>query len=132
MCFSVPLLQAIVTRVVQHKPKNVIDIKISTSERFDNLETKVSDLEQNMGKLITREEVDSMKQDLKDEAASDFEKILEKKLKERDEIAKRELNLIFWGVPESISDDNSVRRSHDSDFVLRVGQAMGVQDIKIA
>ena len=26
-----------------------------------------------MGKLITREEVDNMKQDLKDEAASDFE-----------------------------------------------------------
>ena len=73
-----------------------------------------------------------MKQDLKDEAASDFEKILEKKLKERDEIVKRELNLIFWGVPESISDDNSVRCSQDSDFVLRVGQAMGVQDIKIA
>ena len=31
-----------------------------------------------MDKLITREKVDSMKQDLKDEAASNFEKILEK------------------------------------------------------
>ena len=41
-------------------------------------------------------------------------------LKERDEIVKRELNLIFGGVPESISDDNSVQRSHDSDFVLLV------------
>ena len=99
---------------------------------LDNLETKVSDLEQNMGKLITLEEVDNMKQDLKDEAASDFENNLEEKLKEGNEIEKRELNLIFWGVPESISDDNSVRHKHDSDFVLRVGEAMGVPDIKIA
>ena len=43
------------------------------SERFDDLETKVSDMEHTMDKLITREEVDSMKQDLKDEAASNFE-----------------------------------------------------------
>ena len=89
--------------------QTVNEIKTSTSERFDKLETNVSDLETNMGKLITHEEVDNMKQDLKDEAASDFEKILEKKLKERDEVAKRELNLIFWGVPESTSDDNSLR-----------------------
>ena len=112
--------------------QTVNGIKTSTPERFDNLETKASALKQNMGKLITREEVDNMKQDLKDEAASDFEKILEKKLKERDEIAKRELNLILWGVPESISDDNSVRHKHNSDFVLRVGQAMSVPDIKTA
>ena len=77
------------------------------SKRFDNLETKVSDMEHTMDKLITREEVDSMKQDLKDEAASNFEKILEKKLKERDELAKRELNLIFWGIPEIDSDDTT-------------------------
>ena len=94
--------------VLSNINETVNDIKTSTSERFDNLETKVSDLEQNMGKLITLEEVDNMKQDLKDEAASDFEKNLEKKLKERDEIVKRELDLIFWGIPESISDDNSV------------------------
>ena len=68
---------------------------------------------------------------MKDEAAADFEKILEKKLKERDEVAKRELNLIFWGVPESTSDDNSLRRSHDSEYVLRIGQAIGVQDVNI-
>lgn len=110
--------------------QTVNDIKTSTSERFDNLETKVTDLEQNMGRLITRDEVDSMKQELKDEAASDFEKILERKLKERDEISKRELNLIFWGVPESTSEDTGIRRSHDSDFILRVGRAIGVQDIK--
>ena len=46
--------------------QTVNDIKTSTSERFDNLETKVTDLEQNMGKLITREEVDDMKNDLKE------------------------------------------------------------------
>ena len=59
--------------MLSHINQTVNDIKTSTSERFDNLETKVSDLEQNMGKLITREEVDNMKQDLKDVAASDFE-----------------------------------------------------------
>ena len=95
--------------VLSNINQTVNEIKTSTSERFDKLETNVSDLETNMGKLITHEEVDNMKQDLKDEAASDFEKILEKKLKERDEVAKRELNLIFWGVPESTSDDNSLR-----------------------
>ena len=50
--------------------QTVHEIKTSTSERFDKLENKVSDLETNMGKLITREEVDNMKQDLKDEAAA--------------------------------------------------------------
>ena len=73
-----------------------------------------------------------MKQDLKDEAASNFEKILEKKLKERDEVAKRELNLIFWGIPESDSDDTGSPRNHDSDFVIRTAQAIGIQDIKIS
>ena len=112
--------------------QTVNEIKTSTSERFDNLETKVSDMEHTMDKLITREEVDSMKQDLKDEAASNFEKILEKKLKERDEVAKRELNLIFWGIPESDSDDTGSRRKHDSDFVIRTAEAIGIQDIKIS
>ena len=59
--------------------QTVNDIKTSTSERFDNLETKVTDLEQNIGKLITREEVDDMKRDLKEETISDFEKMLKKK-----------------------------------------------------
>ena len=52
--------------------QTVNEIQTSTSERFDNLETKVTDLEQNMGKLITREEVDDMKKNLKEETVSDF------------------------------------------------------------
>ena len=85
-----------------------------------------------MDKLIMREEVDSMKQELKDEAASNFLKNLEKKLKERDELAKRDLNLIFWGIPESDSDNTGSRRNHDSDFVIHTVQAIGIQDIKIS
>ena len=112
--------------------QTVNEIKTSTSERFDNLETKVSDMEHTMDKLITHEEVDSMKQDLKDEAASNFEKILEKKLKERNELAKRELNFIFWGIPESDGDDTGSWRNYDSDFVILTAQAIGIQVIKIS
>ena len=47
-------------------------------------------------------------------------------------MAKRELNLIFWGIPKSNSDDTSSWRNHDSDFVIRTAQAIGIQDIKIS
>ena len=61
-----------------------------------------------------------------------MKKILEKKLKELDELAKRELNLIFWGIPESNSDGTGSRRNHESDFVIRTAQVIGIQDIKIS
>ena len=47
-------------------------------------------------------------------------------------MAKRELNLIFWGFPENDSDDTGSQRNHDSDFVIRTAQAIGIQDIKIS
>ena len=47
-------------------------------------------------------------------------------------MAKRELNLIFWGIPESKSDDTGSWRNNDSDFVIRTAQAIGIQDIKIS
>ena len=73
-----------------------------------------------------------MKRDLKEETVSDFEKMLEKKLKERDAILERELNLIFWGISGSASEDTGVRRVYDNDFIYRICHETRVNDIKIS
>ena len=47
--------------------------------------------------------------------------MLEKKLTERDEILKRELNLIFFlAIPESANEDTGVIRVYDNDFICRI------------
>ena len=58
--------------------------------------------------------------------------MLEKKLKERDEIVKRDFNLIFWGIPENVSEDTGVRRIYDNDFICRICHETGINDIKIS
>ena len=67
------------------------EIKETTGERFDQLETKVGDLESDMKKLMTRDEASKLKDEVKTEVSVDFEKIVEKKLQERDELLKREI-----------------------------------------
>ena len=64
--------------------KTVNEIKQSTGKRFDQLETKLSDLESNISKLVTRGEAGEMKIEVKTEVANDFEKIVGKKSKKKE------------------------------------------------
>ena len=125
-------MKCIQLSVLSNINKTVIEIKETTGERFDRIETKVSDLESNMKKLVTRDEAGKIKDEVKTEVTVDFEKIVEKKFQERDEISKRESNLIFWGIPESPSDDIEERREHDNHFVTDICRELGIYDPKIS
>ena len=80
---------------------------------------------------MTRDEASKLKDNVKTEVSVDFEKIVEKKLQERDELLKRENNLIFWGVPECSSDDIDERRDYDCHFIMEVCRELGVFYSKI-
>lgn len=118
--------------VLSNINKTVNEIKQSTCERFDNLESKVSDLEGNMNKLVTKEEASQMKNEVKDEVIRDFETIVDTKLKEREELTKRENNLIFWGVPECDSENIEERRDFDSHFISDICIELGINEPKIS
>lgn len=101
--------------------KTLTDIKQSTTERFDKLETRVDDVEVNM-KSAVKEEASAMKTDLKTEIMQD----LEKRLNEREDQSRRSDNLIFFSVPESNSDVANERVAHDRDIIARICEATGV------
>ena len=81
---------------------------------------------------MTRDEAGKIKDEVKTEITVDFEKIVEKKFQERDDILKRESNLIFWGIPESPSDDIEEGRVHDNRFVTDICCELGIYDPKIS
>ena len=51
--------------VLSNINKTVNEIKETTGERFDQLETKVGDLESDMKKLMTRDEASKLKDEVK-------------------------------------------------------------------
>ena len=128
---------------------DIKDIKISTSSRFDDLENRVDNIEGSMKTTVT-EEVGKLKEDLKTELMTEFDKKTEevsklkddlkselmnefdKKLKEKDEISKRVDNLIFFNVQESKSKEVKERIEHDTDLINKVCQTTGVESPNIS
>lgn len=118
------------------------EIKISNQERFDSLETKVNSLESSIKDTVMAE-TSAMKDQIRTELASDLDKVrddlskeisetIEKKLKERDDIAKRERNLFFYKVPESDNPDTKVRIDHDMKLVLEICSELGLANPKLS
>ena len=82
-------------------------------------------------------ETSSMKDKIREELASDLDKVrgnlskeisetIERKLKEREDIPKRERNLFFYKVPESNSPEAQVRIEHDTKYVIDICSELGL------
>ena len=62
---------------------------------------------------------------------AEFSEELDRKLKERDDITRRERNLFIYKVPESTDDNSSIRIQHDKDFIMKLCLELDVKDPKL-
>ena len=87
-------------------------------------------------------ETSSMKDKIREELASDLDKVrgnlskeisetIERKLKEREDIAKRERNFFFYKVPESDSPEARARIEHDTKSVIDICSELGLANPKL-
>lgn len=101
----------------------------SNNERFDAIEEQVKKVENSIGDKVS-EEVSNLKEKLMVDLSAEIDKKMEEKAKEERDRIYREMNLCLFNVPISESSDPQERKSHDTNIVISLFQAV-VKDDKI-
>lgn len=115
---------------LQHITEVLNDIKITHDDRMTNIETRMSNIEQNTKGEI-QNNVQNMKDDIISQLRGDITSIVVDQTKEMDERRKRENNLVIFNLPEAQHSTNLENKKDDEDRIKKISICLGLDNLEI-
>ncbi|MES9905972.1 MAG: hypothetical protein ABW168_25270 [Sedimenticola sp.] len=102
------------------------EIKVLHEDRMGNLESKVNNIETEITGKVTAN-IKEMKTEIANELKSSVVKLVDERSKEIEERRRREPNLIFFNIPETVED-----KKKDEEDIRTIARELGIETLEMS